>query len=286
METTERVCNAQWGEEPLLQSGTGAVRCELCSAPQRAARSSPALSAHLPHPVRGQVRWESAPSPAHSTTSSVGTALLMSTPSRRPDSRQSLFQFKRCWHCEPEYGESEEVCVAIRALDSLEADVEEHDAEVQHAEEARPPHRTLVSTSVAVASSTAPLGRWERMPALRVAPPGTTCIASGSTWRTAGWASASACGSLLVSSSSSVTAIASLTAPVVLVDHCMVLWAGTVLRIILGTMGTQAIVRQRLQTKKRMIECVMLLRCFLIVFDVQQSSAMYNNLTNPTSTTI
>lgn len=38
METTERVCNAQWGEEPLLQSGTGAVRCGSCSAPQRAVR--------------------------------------------------------------------------------------------------------------------------------------------------------------------------------------------------------------------------------------------------------
>mmetsp|Transcript_15945 Transcript_15945/g.38075 ORF Transcript_15945/g.38075 Transcript_15945/m.38075 type:complete len:273 (+) Transcript_15945:113-931(+) len=106
METTERLCNAQWGEEPLVESDNGAVG-----------------------------RWESAPSPARSTTSSVGTALIDRTPARGPAGQPSIFKFSKCWLCEPAFGESDEVCEAIRALGSLEADVEEYDAEVQNAEE-------------------------------------------------------------------------------------------------------------------------------------------------------
>ena len=47
METTERLCNAQWGEEPLVESDNGAVRRGPRSALQRAA---PALSAHTTRP--------------------------------------------------------------------------------------------------------------------------------------------------------------------------------------------------------------------------------------------
>ena len=94
--------------------------------------------------------WESAPSPARSTTSSVCTALIDRTPARGPAGQRSIFKFSKCWNCEPAFGESDEVCEAIRALASLEAEVEEQDAEVQNAEEARPPPRSPVPTSAAV----------------------------------------------------------------------------------------------------------------------------------------
>ena len=54
METTERLCNAQWGEEPLVESDNGAVRRGSRSALQRAA---PALSAHLPKRTSPARRW-------------------------------------------------------------------------------------------------------------------------------------------------------------------------------------------------------------------------------------
>ena len=80
----------------------------------------------------------------------MGTALIDRTPARGPAGQPSIFKFSKCWLCEPAFGESDEVCEAIRALGSLEADVEEYDAEVQNAEEARPPPRTPVLTSAAV----------------------------------------------------------------------------------------------------------------------------------------
>ncbi len=80
----------------------------------------------------------------------MGTALIDRTPARGPAGQPSIFKFSKCWLCEPAFGESDEVCEAIRALGSLEADVEEYDAEVQNAEEARPPPRTPVPTSAAV----------------------------------------------------------------------------------------------------------------------------------------
>ena len=54
METTERLCDAQWGEEPLVESDNGAVRRGPRSALQRAA---PALSAHLPKRTSPARRW-------------------------------------------------------------------------------------------------------------------------------------------------------------------------------------------------------------------------------------
>ena len=43
METTERLCNALWGDEPLVESDNGAVRRSPLSALQRAARSTSSL---------------------------------------------------------------------------------------------------------------------------------------------------------------------------------------------------------------------------------------------------
>jgi len=102
METTERLCNTEWGEEPLIASGIGAVR------------------------------WEQA-SPARSTTSTVGTIALQSRPSYTGEAA-SLYRFRRCWHCEPDFGRQDDCCRAQEVLGSLEAEAEEQDEEVQEAD--------------------------------------------------------------------------------------------------------------------------------------------------------
>lgn len=104
MAATEKLCNIQWGEEPLFSTETGAAR------------------------------WESPrASPARSTTSTVDTIALPSTPSNTGEV-PSLFRFKRCWHCEPAFGRADEICQAQEVLGSLEAEAEEQDEEVLQAE--------------------------------------------------------------------------------------------------------------------------------------------------------
>ena len=123
METTERLCNTEWGEEPLIASGTGAVRrCPLDG-------SILILLLLLCVP---QVRWEQA-SPARSTTSTVGTIALQSRPSYTGEAA-SLYRFRRCWHCEPDFGRQDDCCRAQEVLGSLEAEAEEQDEEVQEAD--------------------------------------------------------------------------------------------------------------------------------------------------------
>jgi len=85
-----------------------------------------------------QARWESEQhSPARSTTSSVGTIALPSTPSYTGDA-PSLFRFRRCWKCEPQFGREDDQCRAQDVLGSLEAEAEEQDEEVLQAEAVRP----------------------------------------------------------------------------------------------------------------------------------------------------
>ena len=65
METTERLCNAQWGDEPLVESNNGAVRRGPLSALQRG-QLSPPTCLREPHPlVDGAVGERSLASALH-----------------------------------------------------------------------------------------------------------------------------------------------------------------------------------------------------------------------------
>ena len=126
MAATEKLCNIQWGEEPLFSTETGAVSELPCMLPR-------AFSLRLLC-LAWQARWESPrASPARSTTSTVDTIALPSTPSNTGEV-PSLFRFKRCWHCEPAFGRADEICHAQEVLGSLEAEAEEQDEEVLQAE--------------------------------------------------------------------------------------------------------------------------------------------------------
>jgi len=100
MSITEQLCAQQFGVEPVLAD-------EL-----------------------GEHAWEATPCPASPTS-----VTLLTRVRKRTRDGQSLFEFRRCWHCEPYAGKSEPTCVAVRTLHDLAADLQEQSDKVDHAEE-------------------------------------------------------------------------------------------------------------------------------------------------------
>jgi len=106
MQTIEKLCNEQWGDEPLVTTDSG------------------------------EARWESTSPSAPSTGSSARTMQLVTPrPTRQPGAAPSLLLFKRCWHCESDFGRSDPVCAALQVFDALEDQLIEKDEGVLQAEE-------------------------------------------------------------------------------------------------------------------------------------------------------
>jgi len=127
-----------FGVEPVLDDALGEVNTPRLVLPRL---SSPRLASPrlaLPQALRAsslcsQRSWEATPRPA----TPQSTQLLDRKRSRtaRDSDEESVFKFKRCWHCEPYMGKREEVCTAVKTLQGLAVDFEEQQEKVDDAEE-------------------------------------------------------------------------------------------------------------------------------------------------------
>ena len=135
MAAVEAACDDRgWGSEPVITGDSG----------QQVGLQCPPLSARPPT-AHWQVQWEGswvAPSPARSTGSSVGTAMLTSPASRQGEQRGPVdagYFHGTCWHCEPDFGREDETCAARSVLESLSLDMQIREEQMHDEEEARAP---------------------------------------------------------------------------------------------------------------------------------------------------
>jgi len=103
MSITEQLCAQQFGVEPVIAD------------------------------EHGERAWEA--TPRAGTASPASSDILLTRIRKRTRDGGSLFEFKRCWHCEPYMGKSDTFCVAVRTLRDLAADLQEQSDKVDHAEE-------------------------------------------------------------------------------------------------------------------------------------------------------
>ena len=87
------------------------------------------------------------PSPARSDGSSVATRMLTPSPPQQRGAGDTAavasgFHVGTCYFCEPEFGETSEVCEARRVLEQLAQQISDKDEEVIQQEEVRALQRT------------------------------------------------------------------------------------------------------------------------------------------------